>query len=1484
MLACFILMQIRYASTFITSNPYRGRKSDTFYGLSSLFISGEFNSQTSSYSVTIGARECRVIEISDKEIECLIPPWDENDPASPQLEVIRDSVSVFTKSLNYAGKSPLFLTSNTAEAVDDQRVYFLNLVSGDATALQCSIEDRSMTVFDDYHYILDYWAFYSAMSGIEHGSKSLHINIDGSSGSLLWVDEQYTPDEQRYNFRSTASITSISAHEGDSWGGLELTISGKSFVSNSSRITVEADGVECNVQTSSFDSITCITRPSYSEPDSEFYEGSTGVKVYDFSTGNFKGTQLSLSVSINNGEKSKKFKGFFKAPRTGKYTFYLVNDDFGKLYLSTDSTSGNMKLVLDCNRYSFTRLHFYNPNCESSPIQLTENSLYYFELHFTHDEIAQNLHLGVEIPSESGKLHRNRLPLVKKIELSRVDKSKPLVYKGEVKAISNDLTSFWYGKLYSRNINAQYYSIHSYYIDNYLYAMIPSYIYQSPDDLKFNLASGGGEDPGVVVKEPSDSQFWFSVPSEFLRTYETTPQLRVWVDGRLAMCAGDCSFTYKFPKIQGFSKNTNEFTITGVNFPEDKSIFSAAVGPSTCEVTANSKTSIVCQLESYQQGEFQVEIRIQDYEPIKSEGYITLTCPNNCKVCTLPTKCIECFSGWNLYKETCTKICPTGFKCSETSYKAQGPDTVFEFRPQGIQKVVTDPYNSIPVKAGTGDQFYPFFTVSDPYPAKRRGYYFKGSSYMKLPPYESVQSPILVFAQEFSLSVWFKSETFQGTILSKASNQTKVEISLQSRVYSTIEGITYYSSSTLDNNWNLAMVTVSASSNSRRLQQGVSSVFCQTEFEDTDRDFNFVIGANATLQEFFQGFIWEIKVYKSPRITPEFSLNCRNCNLCPLGLNDCLPECGILQFWNGQYCEGCLENCRNGCINNSTCSLCGNLLCTECNFEVCTKCVENATLNSNKTCQCLEGYYSEYGFCVRGEFYAELYSNSNNTVTLKFSEPLNSELLSSDYSIRLQNDSIYFEYTVVEVSNSTYNFELEFNQSVSAGEVLLINFNRTSEIESQSKFALSTKSLQTQLSEYQLPEPDAVKQARLTGQVLAGAAVTSAVISSAFNPNPAALWAMLNTIQILAYIPLSTNPLTPSLRALFSGLDILEVMIPNPFEYIFDPDISPNYKEAFKNFGLESSSFVINAGKQISIISFIVLLWPLTWALSKTTIPFIARKCRVFLLEYKYNIFLRSWIQFYLDLAIYCLIQLLTISSSTFVLVSFCLGVFCGLLILLTPLALVLFYIKNKSRISSLSEESIFYRYWGTLMYEYRCQEKFAACYTHLVFVLKRLLFAGSLVFLGSYSFIQHSINLALVVAYTAFMITVKPFKDSIAQVTTVVTEIGICLVLIGCYYFLQDSWKSHYGLIETLLIYLTLSLVIVQSLKGVLPLAITIVELIKKNCTRSPSSEVIPIQNSGVLAFFRRNQSQEQDSQVLEVQPTVNHKQFDETHSLFIN
>jgi len=93
----------------------------------------------------------------------------------------------------------------------------------------------------------------------------------------------------------------------------------------------------------------------------------------------------------------------------------------------------------------------------------------------------------------------------------------------------------------------------------------------------------------------------------------------------------------------------------------------------------------------------------------------------------------------------------------------------------------------------------------------------------------------------------------------------------------------------------------------------------------------------------------------------------------------------------------------------------------------------------------------------------------------------------------------------------------------------VIQVEFTNQILSTFNHTLASNILEAKLQEYDLPGFQ-TKEAREQAQALTAGAVTA--LFSLVNPNPSTLWNLMNTLEVISYITLSKNPLTPRTKGL----------------------------------------------------------------------------------------------------------------------------------------------------------------------------------------------------------------------------------------------------------------------------------------------------------------------------------------------------------------
>jgi len=150
-------------------------------------------------------------------------------------------------------------------------------------------------------------------------------------------------------------IDSINAVDGYTTGGQTLNITGwglKPSTNQTSDVTVTVDGVGCKVTNYSLSHVTCVTSPatkvSYEGPQ----PGSPGLRqqIIDPTDENQQPYWNMRTDGVHPVVKTKLMtvfeddygnytnaatstKGWFKAPETGRYRFYIACDDTCKLWL-----------------------------------------------------------------------------------------------------------------------------------------------------------------------------------------------------------------------------------------------------------------------------------------------------------------------------------------------------------------------------------------------------------------------------------------------------------------------------------------------------------------------------------------------------------------------------------------------------------------------------------------------------------------------------------------------------------------------------------------------------------------------------------------------------------------------------------------------------------------------------------------------------------------------------------------------------------------------------------------------------------------------------------------------------------------------------------------------------------------------------------------------------------------------------------------------
>lgn len=116
-------------------------------------------------------------------------------------------------------------------------------------------------------------------------------------------------------------IDSISYNEGYTTGGQHITIKGNAF--NGTNINVMVGDVECSVTDSSLDYIKCVTGASSTASPIGYQPGRAGLTQIQTDEEYNEYLVLAPTFEVMDLNSSQPLSGWFKAPATGDYRFYV---------------------------------------------------------------------------------------------------------------------------------------------------------------------------------------------------------------------------------------------------------------------------------------------------------------------------------------------------------------------------------------------------------------------------------------------------------------------------------------------------------------------------------------------------------------------------------------------------------------------------------------------------------------------------------------------------------------------------------------------------------------------------------------------------------------------------------------------------------------------------------------------------------------------------------------------------------------------------------------------------------------------------------------------------------------------------------------------------------------------------------------------------------------------------------------------------------
>jgi len=221
-----------------------------------------------------------------------------------------------------------------------------------------------------------------------------------------------------YKLKTVPMISEIDFDSGYSTGGQNLTIHGYGFQSGD--IEVEIDGVMCEVTKYDRYSVSCNTGASnVTDPEITEYVGQHGARmkwinnsdteewesIWNHATSENVIEQLALTLEgLPNHETYSyyMYSGYFKAPATTNYRFYVAGDNWVRFSFAnvSDNKSALITQAIPDSMYS-PNLRQYYRNDSNEHISdwhaLEEGGNYYFEVYHYQYGGDGHVSVGVEI-------------------------------------------------------------------------------------------------------------------------------------------------------------------------------------------------------------------------------------------------------------------------------------------------------------------------------------------------------------------------------------------------------------------------------------------------------------------------------------------------------------------------------------------------------------------------------------------------------------------------------------------------------------------------------------------------------------------------------------------------------------------------------------------------------------------------------------------------------------------------------------------------------------------------------------------------------------------------------------------------------------------------------------------------------------------------------------------------------------------------------
>lgn len=591
------------------------------------------------------------------------------------------------------------------------------------------------------------------------------------------------------------------------------------------------------------------------------------------------------------------------------------------------------------------------------------------------------------------------------------------------------------------------------------------------------------------------------------------------------------------------------------------------------------------------------------------------------------------------------------------------------------------------------------------------------------------------------------------------------------------------------------------------------------------------------------------------------SSKCLNCHrTCQTCLDETSQSCSSCQS-NAVLALGAVGPCQCSVgfypsPDASSCRAC-SVTCFTCSGPEdyqCLSCKANAGLMDSR-CVCSASYYGSphagncvpcpsicnpciglQAICVTTIPTPSLSILDNNSLQLGFDIPLRNNLTEADIRVEVRSNAKDLSSVLWSVDTLvpflTFRVDLKIG-SLLPGNIAVVSvyFPNPDSIISLTGMPINVVPLQVQLTNvFNLSiatiQLDTNSQAAQIAHYTSQAALASSLVSSVLTGNFGGLWSLVNQLQMLTYIPMMNIELPVNLAEMLAAINVKDIFS-NPFSYLSMPKNDtgcvdlPTFADRY---GIDTPVFLDNAGIAFTaVFSCLTAFIPL-YIFSKLRLKWVTNYCQRKLPSFKWGVFIRYWLQACMDLGLFALLQVTTMSlclDYPAYVASIAAAVIVLPLSACGPVVLLVFAIRNKEKFTMHGDPS-FNSHWGALFMELKPSPSFAISCFYLLFLMHRSLLALCIVFLQDFPMLQASFICVsqLTVPITQILVHLlrtRPFQDAVDSFSNSLVELGSTLVFLSCSAFALDEsskfaeaaeWVATVALMGSLVISILVSVI----------------------------------------------------------------------------